>query len=263
MLTDSPTTSLIIVQCLPLVHTNTTHRHFPKSKARLLKLLDDTAPKGLLVLSGDVHFAEIAGRSVSTEDTRSARDGGASDTVGSGGNANNNAATSASKPTKQQRGFSGSSASQSDPSPIEVTSSGMTHSCSTPWFGAVCIPVLSTFSAHRWRQLQGYPHINWGALELDWEKKEMHVQVKDADGQTVLEAKKALGVAELLPLSSSSSSSSSSSKDGVAVDAIPSVYSNIIISVPSHLTSASSAVYATAFVGGVSATLLVQYLASK
>jgi hypothetical protein len=35
--------------------------HFPTAKQRLLQLLDTTKPKGLLILSGDVHYAEIAG----------------------------------------------------------------------------------------------------------------------------------------------------------------------------------------------------------
>lgn len=35
--------------------------HFPKAKARLFQLFEDKRPNGLLVLSGDVHHAEILG----------------------------------------------------------------------------------------------------------------------------------------------------------------------------------------------------------
>lgn len=34
--------------------------HFPKSRARVLDLLDRTQPAGLVILSGDVHHAELA-----------------------------------------------------------------------------------------------------------------------------------------------------------------------------------------------------------
>lgn len=35
--------------------------HFPAAKRRLLRLLHDTNPANLLLLSGDVHYAELSG----------------------------------------------------------------------------------------------------------------------------------------------------------------------------------------------------------
>ena len=35
--------------------------HFPAAKRRLLRLLQDTNPANLLLLSGDVHYAELSG----------------------------------------------------------------------------------------------------------------------------------------------------------------------------------------------------------
>ena len=35
--------------------------HFPRERRRLLALLEETRPRGALLLSGDVHYAELAG----------------------------------------------------------------------------------------------------------------------------------------------------------------------------------------------------------
>jgi len=35
--------------------------HFPRERRRLLSLLEETRPRGALLLSGDVHYAELAG----------------------------------------------------------------------------------------------------------------------------------------------------------------------------------------------------------
>merc|ERR1711976_103353 len=36
--------------------------HFPSAKSRLISLLRKTSPRGLIILSGDVHHAEISGK---------------------------------------------------------------------------------------------------------------------------------------------------------------------------------------------------------
>lgn len=43
--------------------------HFPRSKARLLDLLETHKPAGLLLLSGDVHMAELMGSQASFQNT--------------------------------------------------------------------------------------------------------------------------------------------------------------------------------------------------
>ena len=74
--------------------------HFPRSRRRLLSLLAQTHPAGALLLSGDVHYAELLG-------------GGASGL-------------------------------------LEVTSSGLTHSCADSAVGKLmCSAVLQLFGAHR------------------------------------------------------------------------------------------------------------------
>lgn len=264
-----PLTAACVLYCTALHWTSCVAGHFPASKARLLKLLDDVSPKGLLVLSGDVHFAEIAGRGGGDGSDSAGPSGGGGDGNGGVGGGND---VSEDDGHDQPKGSKTSSSSEDgsdggEPGggidgsfgPIEVTSSGMTHSCSTPWFGFVCVPVLSAFSAHRWRGLGGYPHINWGALELDWEKQEMHVQVKNAEGTTVLEARKRIGVTEPVPLSSSGGSSSArvdgDTRGSGVVAGIPSVYST-----PPHQVSHTSGlhawfVYIAAFLGGILATI--------
>ena len=106
--------------------------HFPRAQRRLLALLEKYRPAGLLLLSGDVHFAEMTGRD--------------RDHV------------------------------------VEVTSSGLTHSCSTPWFGAVCGLVTKTFSGHRAGIESVFTEKNFGGVELDWEHRRFTVTVYDEAG---------------------------------------------------------------------------------
>ena len=265
-----PLTAACVLYCTALYWTACVVGHFPASKARLLKLLDDVSPKGLLVLSGDVHFAEIAGRGGGDGSDSAGPSGGGGDGNGGGVGSGNDVREDEGHDQSKGGKTSSSIEDASDGGersggvgesfgPIEVTSSGMTHSCSSPWFGFVCVPVLSAFSAHRWRGLDGYPHINWGALELDWEKQEMHVQVKDAEGKTVLEARKRIGVTEPVPLSSSGGGSSAradgDTRGSAVVTGIPSVYSTPPLQV-SH-TSGLHAwfVYIAAFLGGIVTTI--------
>ena len=76
--------------------------HFPRARSRLFELLAKHRPRGLLLISGDVHFGEMA----------------------------------ASAP--------------GDAGTLEVTSSGLTHSCTTPLWGRfTCQSIVATLGKHR------------------------------------------------------------------------------------------------------------------
>ena len=100
--------------------------HFPASKARLLTLLAEARPAAALVLSGDVHFAEFLGP----------------------------AATAAASSSRFSS-FPPSASSASTPtaplsSLLEVTSSGLTHSCGLTGLARLaCGTVLDLFYRHR------------------------------------------------------------------------------------------------------------------
>lgn len=105
--------------------------HFPLSKQRLLDLLREYSPKGLLLLSGDVHFAELLSSAGVTE------------------NSNKNMS--------------------SCDDVVEVTASGMTHSCmSSTKTKLFCHPVLYFYDKHRlWRD-SFYLGRNFGSINIDW-----------------------------------------------------------------------------------------------
>ena len=106
--------SVIVVSSIQMFTSNPiveSWSHFPKSQQRFLNLIRDYKPRGLVVLSGDVHYAEIIA--------------GPSDI-------------------------------------LEVTSSGMTHTCTGQWFGFFCPWMLSRFYKHR-RDIESvYTEFNWG-----------------------------------------------------------------------------------------------------
>ena len=82
--------------------------HFPRSKRRLLNMLADTRPAGAMLLSGDVHYAELLG---SREEGVDARGAGM----------------------------------------LEITSSGLTHSCGDSGLGKLlCGTILRLFGGHRY-----------------------------------------------------------------------------------------------------------------
>ncbi len=118
--------------------------HFPRSRAKLLKLLSLHQPKGLLFLSGDVHFGELIGFSNNIE-------GGV----------------------------------------MEVTSSGLTHSCTDPIYGFACPYLLKSFDSHRASQGSYYTGKNYGSLSIDWENGVVTTAVHNENGTKVLETKSA------------------------------------------------------------------------
>lgn len=120
--------------------------HFPLAQARLLAVMKKHQPKGLVFLSGDVHFAELL-------------------------------------TTKHPRG-------QGHP-PIEVTTSGMTHTCTQTALG-LCKYAIRMYHEHRETPEAFYLGYNYGSMEFDWSPVEENldmkfvVRVHDAQGRQVL-----------------------------------------------------------------------------
>ncbi|KAL3811288.1 hypothetical protein ACHAXA_009288 [Cyclostephanos tholiformis] len=153
----------VIVSSIQVLTTNPVVEswgHFPRERARLLRLLNSVP--GLIILSGDVHHAEIS----STKTTR----GGAMDDDDDAVASTNGAAI------------------------VEVTSSGLTHSCDEPFYGKLCTPILNAFRAHRAsggnaRDVDSpsyYTGRNFGSIEIDWSTRTFRVCVRDASGDVVL-----------------------------------------------------------------------------
>ena len=69
---------------------------------------------------------------------------------------------------------------------LEVTSSGLTHSCTMPFYGKLCEPLLKQFSSHRRHSFDYYLDRNFGTLVIDWKKKQLQVAVQSDVGKTVL-----------------------------------------------------------------------------
>ena len=149
----------IVVSSIQVLTTNPVVEswgHFPTEKERLLKTLNNV--NGLVILSGDVHHAEISS-TISKNDS-----------IGQSIEASNDGAF------------------------VEVTSSGLTHSCDEPFYGPLCKPILEAFPTNR---LDGgnvkgvdlpsyYTSRNFGSIDIDWELRSYKVNVHDTNGQTVL-----------------------------------------------------------------------------
>lgn len=111
--------------------------HFPVERRRLLLALDGTP--GLVLLSGDVHHAEVS-----------------ADT-------------------------------------LEVTSSGMTHSCTEPFYGFLSKFILDQYGTHRKKGMY-FTGRNFGTIKFDWENMNMTVSVHDMIGNTVLRIERKMGI---------------------------------------------------------------------
>ena len=154
-LKESSASVHIIVSSIQVLTTNPVVEswgHFPAERARLLKLLN-TVP-GLIILSGDVHHAEVS---------------------------------TTSKVYNPQRRNQGSI--------IEVTSSGLTHSCSGPRiYGPLCEPILDLFPKHRFERgnvkdvsaPSYYTGLNFGSIDFDWKARLFEVKVHNEHGDIVL-----------------------------------------------------------------------------
>eukprot|EP00559_Dactyliosolen_fragilissimus_P007923 CAMPEP_0184868884 /NCGR_PEP_ID=MMETSP0580-20130426/32056_1 /TAXON_ID=1118495 /ORGANISM="Dactyliosolen fragilissimus" /LENGTH=376 /DNA_ID=CAMNT_0027370043 /DNA_START=350 /DNA_END=1477 /DNA_ORIENTATION=- len=124
----------VVVSSIQVLTTNPlveSWGHYPEEKNRLLRLLSNI--KGLLLLSGDVHHAEIL----------------------------DSQATSNSYPS-HNHGI------------IEVTSSGLTHSCTDPFYGFLCTNILNRFHLHRFNDHSDtnkkyyYTGRNFGSININW-----------------------------------------------------------------------------------------------
>jgi phosphodiesterase/alkaline phosphatase D-like protein len=76
---------------------------------------------------------------------------------------------------------------------LEITSSGMTHECSQPFYGAMCRPILEHYNQHRYLKnpkdnpiTNIYIGKNYGTLSIDWEAQTAKVLVKNELGDVVL-----------------------------------------------------------------------------
>jgi alkaline phosphatase D len=154
-LVESSASMHVIVSSIQVLSTNPVVEswgHFPKERDRLLKMINTVS--GLVLLSGDVHHAEISTTRKSS--TRSSTtEGGAI---------------------------------------IEVTSSGLTHSCEGGWYGPLCKPILDRFPMHRFfggnldfsKDPSYYTKINFGSISIDWNKREFFVKIHNESGNVVL-----------------------------------------------------------------------------
>jgi PhoD-like phosphatase len=126
-LRESQASLHVVVSSIQLLTTNPAMEswgQFPSEQRRLLDLLAPKRP-GLVVLSGDVHHAEILNVS----------------------------------------GI------------VEVTSSGLTHDCSGPFYGFLCEPILNTFASNRRSPSDFYAGRNFGRIQIDWDVRSLAVNV--------------------------------------------------------------------------------------
>lgn len=74
---------------------------------------------------------------------------------------------------------------------LEVTSSGLTHSCVSGPGGSSCEPMLQLFAAHRQQNGGATDYFtggNFGGIEIEWPARRFTVSVFDLEGTTVLSA---------------------------------------------------------------------------
>jgi alkaline phosphatase D len=138
---------IVIVSSIQVFTTNPVMEswgHFPVERDRLVRLLAAASEdKGVVLLSGDVHHAEILDPAAGT-----------------------------------------AVAAQSF---LEVTSSGLTHDCSMPFYGAMCEPLLEKFKDHRFENSGNYYiGLNYGTMHIDWTAKTFTVDVRNVSGESVL-----------------------------------------------------------------------------
>jgi PhoD-like phosphatase len=133
----------ILISSIQVLSTNPAMEgwgHFPLERERLLQLLNSKRPSGLVLLSGDVHHAEILDPA----------------------------------PNRHKTSF------------VEVTSSGLTHSCTMPFYGKLCEPLLKQFATHRRHASDFFLGRNFGTLQVDWTNHRLSIDVHNHVGDTVL-----------------------------------------------------------------------------
>jgi alkaline phosphatase D len=118
---------------------------WPLSRERLFKLFQKHQPSGALLLSGDIHYAEVH-----TIDVCLPRD---------------------------------QSGSQKAYRVGEVTSSGMSHTCMTQ-AGKACPVVVKHTMTSQYLRRGPYLEFNYGMIEIDWDKRQVVSSVRDVNGTT-------------------------------------------------------------------------------
>lgn len=131
VLEESTSDFHIIISSIQVLTTNPAVEswgHFPQAKKRLMHLFEITNPKGLVILSGDVHHAEISSSVV----------------LDSNNNHNNH---------NQQL--------------YEITSSGLTHTCGDSFLNYFLCPLMiQIFDQHRYDKKSYFIGKNFGLINL-------------------------------------------------------------------------------------------------
>ena len=90
---------------------------------------------------------------------------------------------------------------------LEVTSSGMTHSCEGPFYGPLCEPILRTFPAHRLdaslsgRNDEGtgfFTGKNFGSIQIDWIHGLFKINIYDHEGKVQMSTTRLLNTTSFL-----------------------------------------------------------------
>ena len=145
----------IVISSIQVLSTNPAMEgwgHFPMERERLLQLLNSKRPSGLVLLSGDVHHAEILDPIPNPDKTT----------------------TTTTTFLQKKTAF------------LEVTSSGLTHSCTMPFYGKLCEPLVKHFASHRRNASDYFLGRNFGTLQVDWTNQRLVVAVHDQTGDVVL-----------------------------------------------------------------------------
>ena len=151
----SPASLMVVVSSIQVWTTNPVVEswgQYPSERQRLLELLASCQSR-VVVVSGDVHAAEILGP----------RHGASSQ--------------QSNEPQEPQL-----------PRIVEVTSSGLTHTCrKAGWYGwFLCDGLLSWFHQHRFGS-QYFAGRNFGQLLVNWTSRQVEVSIHDArSGKAVL-----------------------------------------------------------------------------
>lgn len=70
---------------------------------------------------------------------------------------------------------------------LEVTSSGLTHYCSQPFYGPMCEPLLKHYNRNRHAKKDNYfIGRNYGRLSIDWEQNQAELLIQNEEGSTML-----------------------------------------------------------------------------
>jgi len=150
-LRDDPAPFTVLVSSIQVLTSNPAVEswgHFPVAKQRLMDLLGKYQPSGLLILSGDVHYAETLAMKIDLHESAAAEE----------------------KEEKEEVEVVESQTSSTTNSFLvhEVTSSGLTHSCTSPWLTRRACPMaVGLYSQFRYPSpAHVFTGRNYGTLRL-------------------------------------------------------------------------------------------------